>query len=368
LISRIDKIFSAKQFTSLFKPGVLVVCAKTVYKNFIKDAIKGVPNVYIFNDVIPEPDETVILKAFEFSKELPIHSILAIGGGSVIDVAKLLNVKLSFPESPLLRWTTEPIPKLKFSVTAIPTTAGTGSEITKYSVFYHEIENRKVTIKDERIVPENIFLYPELTVNLPEKITIDTAFDAFIQGLEPYLYFDDLDVMPYAFAAMKIVYSSLGRLIESPSNLSLRYNMQLAAYFSGIAITRLRTGLIHTAGNHFGAFTGLSHGASLAVLTKDVLIHLKPECSQKFEFLKDFLGIPKEKDFIEQINSFIDEIGILNNIKPINVSSQMVSEMTLKVHTDKDLFKISPIALNSQVIETIYNDSIYTLGNRHATR
>ena len=64
------------------------------------------------------------------------------------------------------------------------------------------------------MIPENIFLYPELTIGLPDKVTVDTAFDAFVQGLEPYLYFNDLDVMPYALTAMKIVYSSLGRLIE----------------------------------------------------------------------------------------------------------------------------------------------------------
>ena len=84
MISKIDSISSHEQFSSLFKPGVLAVCSKTVYKHFIKDATKGIPNVYIFSDVKPEPDENVILEAFEFSKELPIQKIIAIGGGVLL--------------------------------------------------------------------------------------------------------------------------------------------------------------------------------------------------------------------------------------------------------------------------------------------
>ena len=144
--------------------------------------------------------------------------------------------------------------------------------------------------------------------------------------------------------------------------------MQLAAYYSGIAITKLRTGVIHTAGNHFGAFTGLSHGASLAVLTKEALLHLEPKCSEKFEFLKDYLGIPNGEDFIEAIECFIEEIGILNNINHLSISADKISEMAQKVKTDKDLFKISPSLLNDEVIEKSYSNSIYKLENRYATR
>ena len=217
--------------------------------------------------------------------------IISEGGGSTIDVGKWLARKYNLKH------------------TAVPTTAGTGSEVTKYCVL---MENgKKVTHTDEKFIPQNFILNPELVTTCPKEVTLSAGLDAMSQALEALWSKNRTpESMFYSESALNLIPKYLTNSLKNPKDITARFNMLIAANFSGRAINITGTNVCHAISYPLTEIYGISHGLacgmSLAYFAK------KMANVDLSEFLKG-LGLPKQDIDIDKIASIVIENEKLEN-------------------------------------------------------
>lgn len=202
--------------------------------------------------------------------------LIAIGGGSVLDTAKVLTAILGAPhgwtlarhftgEAPLLDW---PRP----SLIAIPTTAGTGSEVTPFATVWDRAASRKLSLAGPALLPTLAMLDPELTLDLPEDIGVSTGLDAISQAIES-LWSRKSNVVTEAWAlqALRLALPTLARIVADPRDIIARRAMMEASLLAGLAISHTRTALAHSMSYPLTAHHGLPHGLACSFTLPAIL-------------------------------------------------------------------------------------------------
>jgi acetaldehyde dehydrogenase/alcohol dehydrogenase len=241
----------------------------------------GARTVHVFSDLEPEPDERQIRAGVETLRRLEPDLLVAVGGGSVLDAAKAMRL---FHESPQLSVKELSLPFLDarkrvarypriahtLRLVAIPTTAGTGSEVSPASVV--AMDRRKVTLVDYSLVPDMAIVDPLLTLTLPPAATADTGVDALTHALEAAV---SIFASPYTDAfcaqAARLIFQALPRAVADGSDLDARTAMANAATIAGLAFSNAFVGVNHALAHAVGARFGLSHGRANGILLPHVL-------------------------------------------------------------------------------------------------
>ena len=237
--------------------------------------------VHVFSGVEPEPTEAQIRAGVEELERFDADAIIALGGGSVMDAAKAMRL---FHESPELSIRELSLPFLdarkriaafpekahKLRLVAIPTTSGTGSEVSPAAVI--SVGPRKVTLVDYSLVPDMAIVDPMLTLTMPREITADTGIDALTHALEAAV---SIFASPYTDAfcvqAANLIFASLPRAYRDGSNLEARTAMANAATIAGLAFSNAFVGLNHALAHPVGARFGIAHGRANAIFLPHVL-------------------------------------------------------------------------------------------------
>ena len=237
--------------------------------------------VHVFADVEPEPGEDVVRAGVKVVDELEPDAIIALGGGSVIDAAKAMRL---FHESPelSLRELTLPFldarkrvaryPHIAHSVklVALPTTAGTGSEVSPAAVI--SSGGRKLTLVDYSLVPDMAIVDPLLTLSLPPTATADTGVDALTHAIEAFV---SIFASPYTDAfclqAINLILNALPRAVADGSDLRARTDMATAATIAGLAFSNAFVGVNHALAHAAGARFGIAHGRANGIFLPHVL-------------------------------------------------------------------------------------------------
>jgi acetaldehyde dehydrogenase/alcohol dehydrogenase len=237
--------------------------------------------VHVYSGVEPEPTEEQIRAGVEALENFDADAIIALGGGSVMDAAKAMRL---FHESPQLsirelslpfldaRKRIAAFPQVKHSVrlVAIPTTSGTGSEVSPAAVI--SVGQRKVTLVDYSLVPDMAIVDPNLTLTMPRTITADTGIDALTHALEAAV---SIFASPYTDAfcvqAANLIFTSLPRAYRDGSDLEARTAMANAATIAGLAFSNAFVGLNHALAHPVGARFGIAHGRANAIFLPHVL-------------------------------------------------------------------------------------------------
>jgi acetaldehyde dehydrogenase / alcohol dehydrogenase len=237
--------------------------------------------VHVFSHIEPEPTEEQIRKGVEELQRVEADAIIAVGGGSVMDAAKAMRL---FHENPHVnvRELTLPFldarkriaefPQVKHSLqlVAIPTTSGTGSEVSPAAVI--SVGQRKVTLVDYTLVPDMAIIDPHLTVTMPKTITADTGIDALTHALEAGV---SIFASPYTDAfcmqAIRLIFEALPRAYRDGSDLEARTAMANAATIAGLAFSNAFVGLCHALAHPVGARFGIAHGRANAIFLPHVL-------------------------------------------------------------------------------------------------
>ena len=229
-------------------------------------------NINIFDGVHPNPLEEDVTKGVEAYLRDNYDGIIALGGGSVLDVAKTIRF-MAVHEPPLSQYDdslggdakiVNPMP----SLFAIPTTAGTGSEVGRSSVITIKETGRKTIFFHPKLMPDIAVLDPMLTIELPPYITAATGMDAFTHCMEAYLV-NSFHPMADAIAleGMKMIIENLPKVIENPNNLDARGQMLLAATMGATAFQK-GLGMIHSMAHPLSAEYNIHHGLANALLIK----------------------------------------------------------------------------------------------------
>jgi acyl-CoA reductase-like NAD-dependent aldehyde dehydrogenase/alcohol dehydrogenase class IV len=248
-------------------PGVNQAGLAQHVKNALAEFCVG-----LYDKVPSDPDLETVDAATETARELRADCIVSVGGGSVIDTAKAVCVALKnggkINDYLNINVLTEPqIPHI-----AIPTTSGTGSEVTNVSVLTSKSAERKLFIVDVRIVPNYAILDPFFTLTLPKGLTVSTAMDAMTHAIEAMMSIMANPVCDgLAMHAIRIINRNLPLLIENSKNEKARLNMQIAASMAGWAFSVAQVGLVHGMAHTLGALHHLPHGAACGIMLPKVM-------------------------------------------------------------------------------------------------
>lgn len=222
----------------------------------------------VFDETVPDPTDLVIAIGLAALREGGYDSVIGLGGGSPIDTAKAIAV-LSQHSDNILDYR----PPMQFNekgglpIIAIPTTAGTGSEVTHHTVIVHSATQEKISCRGEAFVPTAAIIDYELTLSKPQRLTVDNALDTLTHGIEAYVstkasFFSDR----IALDCMRLVGQYIKRAANDGSDLQAREGLMLAATMGGIAFTNASICLVHGMSRPLGSFFHVPHGLSNAML------------------------------------------------------------------------------------------------------
>lgn len=226
----------------------------------------------VFDQVLPDPTVDLVQQGCTYFNEHHCDSIIALGGGSVIDCAKAIGASVTTKKSIKRLSGLFRIRKKLPTVVAIPTTAGTGSEATVVAVISEPINKQKFAVIDPVLVPKIAILDPSLMVGLPPNITAQTGLDALTHAIESYVGLHATgQTKAYSLDAIKRIVTHLPTAFHDGKNIHARYEMAIASYHAGIAFTRTSVGYVHAIAHQLGAYYHIPHGLANAVLLPHIL-------------------------------------------------------------------------------------------------
>jgi alcohol dehydrogenase class IV len=285
--------------------------------------------VEVFHDVVPDPAYEVVLGGVERLKRFRADAVLAIGGGSSIDCAKAIlhcHANDAHPARLTGVWLYALPRKRGLPLYAVPTTAGTGSEVTIVSVVSDVQSRTKRPIIDPKLVPAMVALDPEVMAGLPPHITAATGMDALTHAVEAYvssLADEQTDVL--ARAATSTILSQLPAAYANGRDLAARERMAIASSMAGLAFTRAGVGYVHAIAHQLGALYHLPHGLANAIVMPHVLDVSKGHCADRLADLARTSGMAREgatagelaDAFIARIRAMNEAMGIPSKVKEL---------------------------------------------------
>jgi alcohol dehydrogenase class IV len=281
--------------------------------------------VALYEDVQPDPTCIAVDQAAAIARAANCQLVVGLGGGSAIDLAKGVAVAATHP-GPIWDYVTftganaRPVTDAALPVIAIPTTAGTGSEVTLGTVLDNPDRVMKAALLSPYVYPRIALVDPELTYTMPAKVTAMTGFDALTHGMEAYLNVmrrnpaSDL----FALETVRLVVRHLPQVVADPTDREARAQMAWAATLGGLSIALSNTTVAHAMGLPMGARLGTPHGLALSRLLPVVLTHSWQAQPARFAALADVIGITtsemteadKACALAPWLKRFVEEIGL----------------------------------------------------------
>lgn len=296
----------------------------------VKVLVKNNSEYVIVDNVENNPDLKNIKEAANIAKSIKPYYIIAIGGGSPLDAAKAVAVICTndiepnelfngnFPNDPLL-------------IFAIPITAGTGSEVTPYSVLTVEEDETKKSFSDNRVFPKYAFLDHKYTRSLNRDITIDTALDSFSHAFEGYISKRATRISNIlAIESMKVFFNNYEDIFNFNMSDKTREELLYASTLSGIVISQTGTTVLHSVGYALTYNKGLSHGRANGLLFPKYIEELYRENKEKLEGLCRFLGIDDISEIIEKIRSLFPEKIVLKEDELFKFTQDTLKQKSVK--------------------------------------
>ena len=273
----------------------------------------------IFKDTIPEPTVKSIQDGVNKVKDGNYDSLIALGGGSPIDSAKAISILGKFGGNMKEYKFPRIVDELGIPVLAIPTTAGTGSEVTKFTIISDETTDEKMLCVGKGFMPTVAIVDYELTLSLPQRSTADTGIDALTHAMEAYVSkkankFSDAQ----ALQAMNLIAPNLRKVFHDGSNREAREKMMLGATLAGVAFSNASVALVHGMSRPIGAFYHVPHGLSNAMLLPSVTEFSIPAATKRYADCARAMEVALKEDSDEDANKkLLIELEDIN--KELNV-------------------------------------------------
>jgi alcohol dehydrogenase len=287
--------------------------------------------VTVLDDVPPEPEVShanAVLAAARAAGGADL--VVGLGGGSAMDVAKLIAVLLRQPVTLEGLLAKAPIPGRGVPMIMVPTTAGTGSEATPNSIVLVPEDEAKVGIVSPRLVPDAVVLDPLLTLSLPPAITASTGMDALTHAIECYCSkkgnpFSDL----YGLEAIRLIARSLRRAFGDGRDVAARHDMLLGAYYGGVCIATSSTTAVHALAYPLQGRYRIAHGLSNAMLLPFVMEFNLPGSEPRFQAMARAMGLPVDdvsagvagERMIAALYALNADLGIVSSLRDKGVGA-----------------------------------------------
>lgn len=259
----------------------LLVTTPGFTRRGLTDRIKALlPNIEltVHDNITPNPELDDLEQATKELKQKNLAGILALGGGSVMDAAKVLAVTIPSgipnPLTQTLRQSVKNNWQAKLPLIAIPTTSGTGAEVTPFATVWDQTEHKKHSVVGDKVFPDIALMDPELTLNLPETETLHTGLDAVSHALESLWNVNRMPVsQSFAMQALELAETALPQVITTPQNLEARAAMQQSSVLAGLAISQTRTAIAHSISYPLTSHFGIPHGLACSFSLERIIDH-----------------------------------------------------------------------------------------------
>lgn len=300
----------------------------------------------IYDGVQPNPTIDNIEQARRAYLKNGCKGIVAFGGGSPMDCAKAAGARVTNPNKSVvkMRGQLKIVHKLP-PLFAVPTTAGTGSEVTLAAVVSNPETHEKNAINDPKLRPQYAVLDPELTVGLPPHITSTTGMDALTHAVEAYIGRSNVkSTEKYAEDATKLIFENLEKVYHNGKDVDARENMLVASYWAGMAFTRAYVGYVHAIAHNLGGLYGTPHGLANAVILPYVLEYFGESAHSRLAKLADVAGITQPgMSEAEKAKLFIKKIKDMNENMNIPEHFEFIEDKDIPTLVERALKEANPL-------------------------
>ena len=323
--------------------------------------------VEVFQDVEADPSLKTLMNAIEVGKKNKITGVIGFGGGSSMDVAKLTSLILGSNENIEEAWGVSNAKGPRLPLILVPTTAGTGSEVTPISIITVGEEEKK-GVSSPIILPDIAILDPELTVGLPAHTTAATGIDAMVHAIEGYASANKNNnpiSKMIAVEALKLLGGSIEKAVFEGSNIEARGNMLIGAMLAGKAFANSPVAAVHALAYPIGGTFHVSHGLSNSLVLPYVLrfnsvdskttknyAELAPFVFQDINTEKGSQAVCKE--FIDRLESLSQKIGLPQRLREVNIPKEACKKMASDAMKQTRLLVNNPRELTENDALNIY--------------
>ena len=346
---------------------VMLVCDPGMVQFGYADIVRGVLNrrkndvkIEVFSDVEPNPSTNTVYKGLEMIVDFQPDTIIALGGGSAMDAAKAMWLFFEHPDTSFfgakqkfldIRKRTYKIPVAeKVQFVCIPTTSGTGSEVTPFAVITDSDTHVKYPLADYALTPHIAIVDPQFVMTVPASVTADTGMDVLTHAIESYVSVMASDyTRGLSLQAIKIVFDYLEKSVKSP-DLESREKMHNASTMAGMAFANAFLGICHSIAHKIGGEYGIPHVRTNAILLPEIIRYnakdpQKHAMFPKYDYFRadtdyadiaKFLGLPGEttEELVEALATAVYDLGCRVGIK-MNLKAQGVTQEVLDATVDR---------------------------------
>ena len=316
----------------------------------------------VYDGTRPNPTVKNVEEARQMYLDNACECLLALGGGSAMDCAKAVGARIAYPDKTLdqLKGLLRVVKKIP-TLIAIPTTAGTGSEVTVTAVITDDEKKHKYTMNNFTMIPRYAVHDPALTVSLPQSLTATTGMDALTHAVEAFIGRSTTkETRSKALAATKLIFENLETAYNEPKNTEARANMLKASYLAGSAFTKSYVGYIHAVAHSLGGQYNIPHGLANAVLIPIVLDAYGAAVYRKLHCLGVVAGVAEKdepheigaKKFIAAIRDMNRRMGIPETLSGIRKEDIP----TMARHADREANPLYPVPVlySAKQLEQFY--------------
>ncbi|WOI37241.1 iron-containing alcohol dehydrogenase [Alteromonas sp. CI.11.F.A3] len=346
-----------------------IITDKGVSQSGALERVTGLLNVecpIVIDDIPPEPEISIIEQRLTRLKQHKVDGIIAVGGGSAIDSAKVLAATFDYTGNIADLFGENLVPGRTLPLIAIPTTAGTGSEVTNIAILADPIAQVKKGIVSDYLLPDIAIVTPEMTLSCPKHITAASGIDAFVHALEAYLSVNASPITDaLASKAMILIYHSLPLAYANSNDVKAREDMATGSLMAGLAFGNAGVGAVHALAYPLGGRFHLSHGMSNAVMLPHVMRWNIGACQQRFVDVAGFLHLPiSDKTQLEIANQVVDAIEALcrkveipATLRNFDISEDAIPLLAEEASKVTRLLRNNPRVLSKQDIAQIYKEA-----------
>lgn len=347
---------------------VLLVTDKNIVgipavQSLIAQTRSQVASVTMIDNVPPEPSQHDVATIVSTLDTQAVDLVIGVGGGSVLDVAKLLSV-LCVDNAPTLDALLDgEKPRHRTASLLIPTTAGTGSEATPNAILAIPEKETKVGIISPVMLPDYVVLAPELTTSMPAHIASSTGIDALCHLIECFTATVANPVSDnYALMGLKKLFTSLEKAVTEPDNLKARLDMLWASYYGGAAIAHAGTHLVHAMSYPLGGKYHLPHGVANAILLAPCMRFVRPAAVSKFaqayDLLPDANLTPSEEQkshaLVDYFTALVKRLQLPASLDALGIGADQLPSLVDAALDVQRLMKNVPAPVSASDVREVY--------------
>lgn len=336
-------------------------------KQVIEAIEKGGAQVEVFAEVEPEPSTDTVDRVGQLVRENGYQLLVGLGGGSPMDVTKGASVLATNGGSIKDYVGIELLPQKGIPTILIPTTSGTGSEVTQNAIFAFKEEQVKKGVVSQYLLPKVAIIDPLLTLSCPPHITAATGVDALVHAIESFTALKaTLHTDIYALEAIRLISANLRTAVANGNNLEAREKMAIGSFFAGVALANAGVGAVHALAYPLGGRFHVSHGVSNALLLAPVMEFNCIGNLAKFSQIAEAMGEPvagksqRESAMlaIKAVKELVADVGIPQSLRDVGVTEGDIEYLVASAEEQTRLLTNNPRVMTRKDIETIYRKAL----------